>query len=85
MKGFAYIRNSMTGKMIPIKLHILAKLMAVRKAERNFHMWNEHWDHTTLEGAETYSSLLDKWDNTAKTFARYANIWYMAQYGLSLN
>lgn len=84
-KNVAYIRNSLSGEMVPIQLHILAKLAAARKAERNFRMWDEYYDHLDLEGANTYIKLLDKWDAAVATFSRYANIWYIARYGLSLN
>lgn len=84
-KNVAYIRNGLTGEMVPIKLHILAKLATARKAERNFKMWDEHWDHLDLEKANTYIKLLNEWDAAIATFSRYANIWYIARHGLSLN
>lgn len=84
-KSVAYIRNSRTGEMIPIELHIIAKLAAARKAERNFRMWDEHYDHLDLNGAETYIKLLDKWDAAVAAFSHYTNIWYIARHGLSLN
>ena len=81
----AHVKNSMTGEMVPIKLHIISKMVSAKVARRNFISYSDKWNHTDPGGAKTYLSLLDKWDKAAREFSRYANIWYIARHGLSLN
>ncbi len=78
------VRNKMTGGIVPVALEVLEKLLYVCEARDDFLEYYATFNHS-VEQAEMYMLLLNKWDEKIKDFLPYLHVYCCASQGYSLN